>query len=62
MTKRTMTADEREWEEGREARWQWTVRQLNKTWRDVQAQEATKERSTMRRRLFPWRIHIERLN
>jgi len=62
MTKRTMTADEREWEEGREARWQWTVRQLNKTWRDVQAQEAAGEPSTMRRRLFPWRIHIERLN
>ena len=61
MTKRTMTPEEREWEENREARRQWTLRQLNGLWRETQAGAAKPTPSALRRRLFPWRIRIERL-
>lgn len=60
MTKKTMTAEEREWEASREARHQWTLRLLNSQWREVQERQSQPE-STVRRRLFPWRIRIERL-
>jgi hypothetical protein len=61
MTKRTMTAEEREWEANRDARQQWILRQLNGLWRQTQAQDAQRTPSPLRRRLFPWRIRIERL-
>ena len=57
-----MTAEEREWEANREARYQWTLRRLNETWRRAQAQEAPHNVSPFRRRFFPWRIRIERLS
>lgn len=60
MTKRTMTPDELEWEANRRARHQWTLRRLNERWREIEG-ESTPEPSTARRRLFPWRIRIERL-
>jgi hypothetical protein len=62
MTKRTMTAEEREWDESREARQQWIFRRMNRTWREVQAQDAARPHSAVRRRLFPWRIRVERLS
>jgi hypothetical protein len=59
MTKETMTPEEREWRANREARHQWTLQLLNRRWRELQEAEA--EPSTFRRRLFPWRIRIERI-
>jgi hypothetical protein len=61
MTKRTMTAEEREWEANREERHQWTLRLLNSQWRELKERESSREPSAVRRRLFPWRIRIERL-
>jgi len=61
MTKRTMTAEEREWEANREERYQWTLRALNARWREMQQRES-RTPSSLRRRLFPWRIRIERLS
>jgi hypothetical protein len=61
MTKRTMTPEELEWDASREARRQWTLRLLNSRWREIEQQEAGQEPSATRRRLFPWRIRIERL-
>ncbi len=61
MTKRTMTAEEREWAANREERYQQTLRLLNSRWREAQAREQQPEPSALRRRLFPWRIRIERL-
>jgi hypothetical protein len=61
MTKNTMTPEEHEWEANRDARRQWTLRQLNGLWRETQAREAERTSSRLRRRLFPWRIRIERL-
>jgi hypothetical protein len=62
MTKRTMTAEEREWEANREERHEWTLRLLNSQWREVKERESQREPSAVRRRLFPWRIRIERLD
>jgi hypothetical protein len=56
-----MTAEEREWEANREARHQWTLRVLNGRWRALQEEESRGTSSAIRRRLFPWRIRIERL-
>ena len=61
MAKRAMTAEEREWDESREARQQWIFRRMNRTWREVQAQEAPTHHSAIRRLLFPWRIRVERV-
>jgi hypothetical protein len=61
MTKRTMTPEELEWEANREARHQWTLRLLNKRWREIERREVSNEPSATRRRFFPWRIRIERL-
>jgi hypothetical protein len=61
MAKRTMTAEEREWEATRAARRDWLFRQMNKSWRDVQATEASESHRRIRRRFFPWRIRVERL-
>jgi hypothetical protein len=61
MTKRTMTAEEREWAENREARHQWTLRALNSRWREIAESESQEKPSAVRHRLFPWRIRIERL-
>jgi hypothetical protein len=56
-----MTAEEREWEATRDARRDWVLRQMNKSWRDVQAAEASESHRRIRRRFFPWRIRVERL-
>ena len=61
MTKRTMTAEEREWEANREERRQWTLRLLNNQWRELKERESSSKPSAVRRRFFPWRIRIERL-
>jgi hypothetical protein len=61
MTKKTMTAEEREWEANRQARHQWTLRLMNSRWREIENSESQAEPSAVRRRLFPWRIRIERL-
>jgi hypothetical protein len=62
MTKRTMTPEEREWEANREERYQWTLRVLNERWREMQHERARPAGSGLRRRLFPWRIRIQRLD
>jgi hypothetical protein len=62
MTKRTITPEEREWEANRAARHEWTLRLLNSRWRKLQDREAARAPSAFRRRLFPWRIRIERLS
>ena len=62
MTKRTMTPDEREWEANREERYQWTLRLLNARWREIEQREQSHGTPSLRRRLFPWRIRIERLS
>ena len=54
-------SEEREWAANRDERRQWTLRLLNSRWREVQAQEEQSRPSAVRRRLFPWRIRIERL-
>ncbi len=61
MKKKTMTAEQREWEANREARREWTLAVMNRRWREIEAQELRPAPSTVRRRLFPWRIRIERL-
>ena len=61
MKKKTMTAEEREWDANREARREWTLGVMNRRWREIEAQESRQAPSTVRRRLFPWRIRIERL-
>ena len=61
MAKRTMTPEELEWEANRDARTQWVLRRLNQTWREIEQQEAPTH-SALRRRLFPWRIRVERLS
>jgi hypothetical protein len=62
MTKTTRTADEREWDANREARRQWALEQTNRTWREVESGDGTRPVSAIRRRLFPWRIRMERLS
>ncbi|MDX6474847.1 MAG: hypothetical protein QOH95_358 [Gaiellaceae bacterium] len=61
MTKRTTTAEEREWDANREERREWMLQLLNSRWRELQAGESRRAPSAIRRRLFPWRIRIERL-
>ena len=61
MKKKTMTAEEREWDANREARREWTLGVMNRRWREIEAQKLQQAPSTVRRRLFPWRIRIERL-
>jgi hypothetical protein len=65
MTKKTKSPDQLEWEANREEREQWLYRQLNEVWRESKAHEAEKPDPTPLRgwrRLFPWRIRIERLS
>jgi hypothetical protein len=62
MTKRTMTPEEHEWAATQEARWQWILRRLNAEWRETGSGDVPRRSSPLRRRLFPWRIHVERLS
>jgi hypothetical protein len=65
MTKRTRTAEEIEWEAGREWRERFIYGRLNATQREMVQREQQEQRrarvSRLRRRLFPWRIRFERL-
>jgi hypothetical protein len=62
MAKRTKTPEELEWEATREERERWMYRLLNERWREMAAREEGARTSTLRRRFFPWRIRLERLN
>lgn len=66
MTKSTKTPEQLEWEANRERRDQLIYRRLNERWREWELREAKAEQARqpprMRRRLFPWRIRIERLS
>jgi len=62
MAKRKMTPEELEWESTREERERWMYRHMNKRWRETVAREEREKTSPSRRRLFPWRIRVERLN
>jgi len=61
MAKKTKTPEQLEWEAGREWREQFILRRMVALQRELQERETRPAPSTLRRRLFPWRIRLERL-
>jgi hypothetical protein len=66
MAKTTKTPEQLEWEANSERRDQMIYRRLNERWRESERREAKAAQmqgaSAWRRRLFPWRLRVERLS
>lgn len=61
-TKRIPSPEEVEWEAGREWRERFVLRRLNALQHEMEEREQTEPATTFRRRLFPWRLRLERLH
>jgi hypothetical protein len=64
MAKRTKTPEQIEWEAGREWRDRFVLGRMNELQREMMDRDEQGRQepvSAVRRRLFPWRIRVERL-